>query len=144
MLELHEAAAESNCSPNFVQTEEDLPFEEDVIRNSYVLKAWLRYIEHKQESPAYIRNILYERAVKELPGSYKLWSMYLMDLKRQVRGRVITDPFYEEINNSFERCLVFLSRVCIGSINFQGYCYCGTSIVRFAPHSSISDASHLD
>ena len=53
-----------------LQNDEDLAYEEDILRNSYSIKTWLRYIEFKRESkapPAQI-NIVYERALRELPG----------------------------------------------------------------------------
>lgn len=75
------------------------------------MKHWLRYIEHKKNAPKYGVNIVYERALKELPGSYKLWYNYLRTRRRQVRGKCITDPQYEEVNNAFERSLVFMHKM---------------------------------
>ncbi|KAG6414737.1 hypothetical protein SASPL_122111 [Salvia splendens] len=48
--------------------------EEEVIRNPHSLKSWLRYLTH---APPEKRVIIYERALKALPGSYKLWHAYL-------------------------------------------------------------------
>lgn len=56
-------------------------------------------------------NIVYERALKELPGSYKLWYNYLKTRRKQIRNRCITDPGYEEVNNAFERALVFMHKM---------------------------------
>ena len=42
-----------------------------------MLQPWIRYIEHKADSPKNILNMIFERALKELPGSYKLWYNYL-------------------------------------------------------------------
>lgn len=49
--------------------EEDLPYEEDCIRNPFNLKTWLRYIEHKSKfSNSWVSvYLIYERAVKQLP-----------------------------------------------------------------------------
>ena len=47
----------------------------------------LRYIEFKSSSPKRQRNLVYERALKELPGSYKLWYNYLKLRRKQVKGR---------------------------------------------------------
>lgn len=49
--------------------------------------------------------------MKELPGSYKLWYNYLKTRRRQVKQRCITDPLYEEVNNAFERSLVFMHKM---------------------------------
>ena len=56
-----------------MQEESDLPFEEDILRNPYSVKAWWRYLEHKRTAPRAVRNMVYERALKEIPGSYKIW-----------------------------------------------------------------------
>lgn len=50
------------------QEEEDLPYEEDILRNPYAVKSWLRYIDHKKAAPKNILNLVYERALRELPG----------------------------------------------------------------------------
>ncbi|XP_019864746.1 pre-mRNA-splicing factor syf1 homolog [Aethina tumida] len=92
-------------------TDEDLPYEEEILRNPYSVKHWLRYIDHKKKAPKHGVNIIYERALKELPGSYKLWYNYLKTRRRQVKQRCITDPLYEEVNNAFERSLVFMHKM---------------------------------
>lgn len=56
-------------------------------------------------------NIIYERALKQLPGSYKLWYNYLKTRRQQIKGRCIIDPSYEEVNNAFERGLVFMHKM---------------------------------
>ncbi|KAJ8017720.1 Pre-mRNA-splicing factor SYF1 [Holothuria leucospilota] len=91
--------------------EDDLPYEEEILRNPYSVKCWLRYIEHKNDGPVTSLNMIYERALKELPGSYKLWYNYLRLRRKQVKGRVITDPGYEDVNNAFERALVFMHKM---------------------------------
>jgi len=95
----------------FIPKEEDLPYEEDVIRNPYVLKHWLRYLDYKHDAPPISRNILFERALKELPGSYKLWFAYLRERRFQVRGKPLNDPAFDSLNNAFERCLVYLHKM---------------------------------
>lgn len=92
-----------------------MPYEEDILRNPYSVKHWLRYIEHKKGCPKGEINIIYERALKELPGSYKLWYNYLKARRMQVRGRCIIDPGFEDVNSAFERALVFMHKV----INFN-------------------------
>ena len=51
---------------------EDLLYEEELLRNPYSLKWWWRYIQAKTNAAARKRYLLYERAVKALPGSYKV------------------------------------------------------------------------
>ncbi|VEN48937.1 unnamed protein product [Callosobruchus maculatus] len=92
-------------------SEDDLPYEEEILRNPYSVKHWLRYIDHKKSSPKHGVNIIYERSLKELPGSYKLWYNYLRCRRQQIKNRCITDPGYEEVNNTFERALVFMHKM---------------------------------
>lgn len=54
------------CSVN--QEDDDLPYEEEIIRNPYSVKCWMRYIEFKQNGTKATLNMIYERALKELPG----------------------------------------------------------------------------
>ena len=68
----------------FAFTVPDLPFEEELLRNPHSLKSWLRYIESREDAPPRTINLLYERALRELPGSYKLWYKYLTVKREQV------------------------------------------------------------
>lgn len=71
----------------------------------------MRYVEHKKNASKHVINQIYERALKQLPGSYKLWYNYLRIRKKQVRGKCITDDDYEDVNNAFERALVFMHKM---------------------------------
>merc|ERR1719232_1632707 len=42
-------------------------------------------------------NLVFERALKELPGSYKLWYNYLKVRRKQMKGRCVTDPGYDQV-----------------------------------------------
>ena len=53
-----------------LQEDNDLPYEEEILRNPYSVKSWLRYIEFKKDAPRNTVNLVYERALKELPGRY--------------------------------------------------------------------------
>jgi pre-mRNA-splicing factor SYF1 len=57
---------------DLMPTEADLLFEEEVLRNPYSLRIWIRYIEARKDAPSKRRFLLYERALKSLPGSYKV------------------------------------------------------------------------
>ena len=100
-----------DSSVHIVFNDDDIPFEEELLRNPHSLKSWLRYIEARSDAPKQRLNLLYERALKELPGSYKIWHKYLFLRRQQVRGRAITDPAYEEVNNCYERGLVFMHKM---------------------------------
>ncbi|ETO29744.1 hypothetical protein RFI_07380, partial [Reticulomyxa filosa] len=60
-----------------------------------------------------MRYLIYERALEYLPGSYKLWCSYLKDRidHTQSLRMSITDPFVDETNNAFERCLTILHKM---------------------------------
>ena len=92
-------------------SEQEYAYEEEIIRNPYVVKGWLRYAEFKRSAAPAKLNMIYERAVKQLPGSFKLWMAYLRLRKQQVRGRCVTDTVYEDVNNTFERSLVFMFKM---------------------------------
>uniref|UniRef100_A0A8C4M463 Pre-mRNA-splicing factor SYF1 n=1 Tax=Equus asinus asinus TaxID=83772 RepID=A0A8C4M463_EQUAS len=89
----------------------DLPYEEEIMRNQFSVKCWLRYIEFKQGAPKPRLNQLYERALKLLPCSYKLWYRYLKARRAQVKHRCVTDPAYEDVNNCHERAFVFMHKM---------------------------------
>ncbi|XP_008208020.1 pre-mRNA-splicing factor syf1 homolog [Nasonia vitripennis] len=91
--------------------EEDLLYEEEILRNAYSVKHWWRYIDHLRTTQSPNLNVVYERALKELPGSYKLWYAYLRHRVKQLVGRPINDPLYEVVNNAFERALVFMHKM---------------------------------
>ena len=75
-----------------VVEDEDLAYEEEVARNPYSVRAWVRYIAFKQTSNlaprarAFAVDLLYERALRVLPGSYKLWHAYLARRTARVRA----------------------------------------------------------
>ncbi|KAL2653618.1 hypothetical protein R1flu_021746 [Riccia fluitans] len=92
-------------------SEEDLLYEEEILRNPFSLKLWWRYLQARRESPFKKRAILFERALKALPGSYKLWHRYLRELLEGVRGLPITHHLYEKLNNTFERALVTMHKM---------------------------------
>ena len=52
--------------------DEDLLYEEELMRNPYSLKMWWRYVQARTDASAKRRYLLYERALRTLPGSYKV------------------------------------------------------------------------
>jgi pre-mRNA-splicing factor SYF1 len=57
---------------DLMPNEEDLIYEEELLRNPYNLKMWLRYIGARKDSSPRKRYVLYERALQALPGSFKV------------------------------------------------------------------------
>nr|CAD1827749.1 unnamed protein product [Ananas comosus var. bracteatus] len=59
---------------------DDFPYEEEVLREPLKLQAWRRYLAALAGAPPQKRFSIYERALRALPGSYKLWRGYLVEL----------------------------------------------------------------
>ena len=57
---------------DLMPTDEDLLYEEEILRNPYSLRMWLRYIEARKDAADKRRFLLFERAIAKLPGSYKV------------------------------------------------------------------------
>ena len=53
-------------------SDEDLLYEEELLRNPFNLKMWGRYLAARTDAPAKRRYLLFERAIRALPGSYKV------------------------------------------------------------------------
>ncbi|EOA19859.1 hypothetical protein CARUB_v10000110mg, partial [Capsella rubella] len=98
-------------SKDLYPSQEDLLYEEEILRNPFSLKLWWRYLIAKAESPFKKRFVIYERALKALPGSYKLWYAYLRERLDIVRNLPVTHPQYDSLNNTFERALVTMHKM---------------------------------
>ncbi|KAJ2818398.1 pre-mRNA-splicing factor syf1, partial [Coemansia sp. 'formosensis'] len=96
-------------------TDDDLRFEEEVSREPYRLKGWLRYIDHKRGSNAGGRpiTVLFERALKRLPGSYKLWKQYLEHRLSLIhtKNALLAEDDYRRVTLCFERALLLLHKM---------------------------------
>ncbi|KAI3905328.1 hypothetical protein MKX01_040019 [Papaver californicum] len=77
-------------------SQDDLLYEEEILRNPFSLKLWWRYLVTRNESPFKKRSLIYERALKALPGMRKL---------------PVTHSRYESLNNTFERALVTMHKM---------------------------------
>uniref|UniRef100_A0A2N9H6D5 Pre-mRNA-splicing factor SYF1 n=1 Tax=Fagus sylvatica TaxID=28930 RepID=A0A2N9H6D5_FAGSY len=95
----------------FYPSQDDLLYEEEVLRNPFSLKLWWRYLIARSDAPFKKRFIIYERALKALPGSYKLWHAYLRERLDLVRNLPITHSHYQTLNNTFERALVTMHKM---------------------------------
>ncbi|KAJ3368512.1 pre-mRNA-splicing factor syf1 [Allomyces arbusculus] len=89
------AAASASPSPAVVPAAaspmhprpEDLSYETDLVQHPYSVRGWLKYLLHLDPlttRPAHIA-ATWERAVRTLPGSYKLWKQYLAWCAARVR-----------------------------------------------------------
>ncbi|KAJ6852087.1 pre-mRNA-splicing factor SYF1 [Iris pallida] len=98
-------------SSDLYPSEDDLPYEEEILRNPFSLKLWWRYLIARSRSPFAKRSVIYERALKALPGSYKLWHAYLRERLDLVRPLPVSHPAYASLNNTFERALVTMHKM---------------------------------
>jgi hypothetical protein len=92
-------------------TEEDLVFEEELLRAPFQLRLWWRYIEARKDATTAKRHLLYERALRALPGSYKLWHAYLSERLEAARGQPVSSAAFDALNNTFERALVTMHKM---------------------------------
>lgn len=91
--------------------EADLLYEEDILRNAYSLKYWWRYMEAKKRSPPRQRNVIAERALRYLPGCYKIWHAYLDDRREQCKSKPPGHPSHARLNTTYERALVYMHKM---------------------------------
>ncbi|KAJ2891690.1 pre-mRNA-splicing factor syf1, partial [Coemansia aciculifera] len=99
--------------------DDDLRFEEEVLREPYKLKGWQRYIEHKQgggggnSQSQRSLTVVFERAVKRLPGSYKLWKQYLEHRLEVLKNKnsATASEDYRRTGLCFERALLLLHKM---------------------------------
>ncbi|GAV59481.1 hypothetical protein CFOL_v3_03012, partial [Cephalotus follicularis] len=98
-------------SKELYPSQDDLLYEEEILRNPFSLKLWWRYLIAKSNFPFKKRFVIYERALKALPGSYKLWYAYLRERLDIVRNLPITHSQFETLNNTFERALVTMHKM---------------------------------
>lgn len=105
------AVASATLPIDLYPADEDLAYEEEILRNPFSLKLWWRYLIAKSGAPFKKRCIIYERALKALPGSYKLWHAYLRERLELVRNLPVTHREYETLNNTFERALVTMHKM---------------------------------
>ncbi|EDQ86376.1 uncharacterized protein MONBRDRAFT_28344 [Monosiga brevicollis MX1] len=75
------------------------------------VKDWLAYLERKKSASPAVRFSLFERAVRQLPGSFKLWVRYLRERKALVATVAPTDPARRATYDTFRRAMVFMHKM---------------------------------
>ncbi|KAL7676129.1 hypothetical protein ACOME3_002388 [Neoechinorhynchus agilis] len=99
---------------------EDVAFEEEILRNRFSVRSWLRYVDHKQLSdlgefhPETVVAVsqIYERALAEFPFSYKIWYNYILyRVKESNRHKPDELGVFQGVNNLFERSIVFMNKM---------------------------------
>jgi hypothetical protein len=102
-------------SSDLYPTEDDLQYEE-ILREPFKLMGWWRYLVARATAPFAKRAVIYERALKVLSGSYKLWHAYLRDRLDHTRPHPIDHPAYSSLNNTFERALATIDAARLGPL----------------------------
>ena len=92
-------------------TSQDLYYEEEIARNPYHLKSWTSYLQFKRDARSAVRFFIYERALKFLPRSYKLWFAYLTERRKSLANKCITHQGYETLVSAFERAIVHMNKM---------------------------------
>ena len=98
--------------------EEDIPYEQEIAKNPNNLSNWLRYYRFKSSASSCTfqnRVFILERAVTQLPRSYKLWMIYIDLVLQEVQNSVSYKSKSEIflVNMIFERSLQLLNRAPI-------------------------------
>ena len=90
---------------------QELLFEDEISKNPYHIKLWWNYLLYKKGSVALQRYMIYERALKYLPRSYKLWHAYLQERVQDVRFKSASSKKVKIVINTFERSLVYMHKM---------------------------------
>ncbi|KAI4720761.1 pre-mRNA-splicing factor syf1 [Aureobasidium sp. EXF-10727] len=104
----------SPASHLYLVTDNDVIYEQDILRNPANIRAWLDYASFKRQTSSLLDHaFVLERACNALPRSYKLWKLYLDLRVSHLRNR---NPArhadeYQKVNALFERALVLLNKM---------------------------------
>ncbi|CAD7956988.1 unnamed protein product [Amoebophrya sp. A120] len=99
--------------------------EEELTLDPYRPRVWITYIDTIKKTDPALRYLMYERALKTLPMSYKLWRRYLLERRKSLDERrkieqahygnknfdPISDEAYAEVNAIYDRCLIFMHKM---------------------------------
>ncbi|KAF2838854.1 pre-mRNA-splicing factor syf1 [Patellaria atrata CBS 101060] len=107
-------ASSTTMSHLYLISENDVIYEQDIIRLPGSIKPWLDYVAFKRQHGTLLEQaFVLERAVTTLPRSYKLWKMYLELRTKHLRNRNPAKfaPQFVKVNALFERALVLLNKM---------------------------------
>lgn len=103
--------------------EDDLPYEADLSRAPGRVHGWLRYAEAKKaKGDRQGVYFVFERALKEMPGSYKLWKAYLDNrLTDLMQAASPTPDDIAQMNGVFERALIYMHQMPRIWLDYTGF-----------------------
>jgi pre-mRNA-splicing factor SYF1 len=77
----------------------------------YNFKFWWAKLSAIEDRGYKERASIYLRALRHLPGSYKLWYNFLTESMEHCKGKCIISASYRTVNHLFEKCLVFMHKM---------------------------------
>lgn len=98
----------------YLISENDVIYEQDVLRSPGSLKPWLEYISYKRKYGTLREQaFVLERACTALPRSYKIWKINLELRTKHLKGKNAAKHAkqYQKVNALFERALVLLNKM---------------------------------
>ena len=98
----------------YLISNDDIVYEQDILRDPGSVKPWMAYVEFKQQHGSLLEQAyVLERACTQLPRSYKLWKMYLELRTKHLRSRspAAHAREYAKVNALFERALILLNKM---------------------------------
>ncbi|KAK4994820.1 pre-mRNA-splicing factor syf1, partial [Elasticomyces elasticus] len=108
------AAPPAMASTLYLISENDIIYENDILRNPESIRPWLDYVRFKRQHGSLLEQaFVLERACNALPRSYKLWKMYLELRIKHLKGKNAArrKQEYTKVNRLFERALVLLNKM---------------------------------
>jgi pre-mRNA-splicing factor SYF1 len=96
------------------QSQDDVVYEQDIIRDPGSIKPWLIYVDYKHQHGTLLEQaFVLERACMQLPRSYKLWKMYLELRMKHLRNSnaAAQSAEFAKVNGLFERALILLNKM---------------------------------
>ncbi|KAK4905660.1 pre-mRNA-splicing factor syf1, partial [Elasticomyces elasticus] len=102
------------ASTLYLISENDIIYENDILRNPESIRPWLDYARFKRQHGSLLEQpFVLERACNALPRSYKLWKMYLELRIKHLKGKNAArwKQEYTKVNRLFERALVLLNKM---------------------------------
>ncbi|KAF1347793.1 hypothetical protein BDV97DRAFT_400002 [Delphinella strobiligena] len=98
----------------YLITDNDVIYENDILRNTGSIRPWLDYANFKRQYGSLLEQcFVLERACNTLPRSYKLWKLYLELRVNHLRNRnpAKHSAEYAKVNALFEKALVLLNKM---------------------------------
>ena len=98
----------------YLLSDDDVVYEQDVLRDPGSVKPWIAYAEFKLHHGTPLeQSFVLERACKALPRSYKLWKIYLELRVKHLRNKnpAVHLTEHAKVNNLFEKALVLLNKM---------------------------------